>query len=538
MLGRVIFYANNDFIESDDKVIENYIVVAPHSSLDRYYTVTGPLLTMAVVNIDSKDIYKGFAARFFITDTSYLNKVFVDFARLEARVSINGRYMHEWQSITGYEPFKDSSILVNGAKDNYKTCYRIFNSNINLGDSVTINFRQRQYNPNARAGINSNSFPLMSLHFKRVPFTLQPFLSYIVHDSSTGKTADNFIKQQVTCWANKPIISDDFYNNWPGKGLLLNNEKYFTSSKLAFYFRCPANMPDSSLEYKLTGGMYIDTSWVLSGHLILVPRLQAGANYTLLVRYKTGGLVSKYTFYVPPTWYQKYLYLIIYIPAFLILFFTTVLIARYRVRRANARKEQLALELKSIRSQLNPHFVFNALSSIQSLINKNDIDGANQYLTEFSSLLRDSLQNHKADLVPLTVDIKTLENYIRLEQLRFNFSYEISIGSNVDINTVEIPSQLLQPLVENAIKHGIAPLKQEGRLSIAINRQNNNLLITINDNGKGFDANQQRPGKFGIALTKERIALLNRSLKGQTVNFAISSNHVGTVVTIIFNHWL
>lgn len=537
VLGRVFFYANNDFIESNVKTITAHNVTST-KPFDKYYTVTGPRLTMAVVNIDTGDAISRISANFFVADSSFFNTAFVQYNNIQARVSVNGSYITNWQPVTGYASFKDSSVLSGGKKGNYKTSYWLFNSDIAINDSVTIDIRQGQNKLNTQGVVPSGSFPLMSLHFKRVPFTFQPFLYGITHDSVAKHTPDNFIQQQVSAWPGSSPASDEFYKNWPGNGLSLNNEKYFPSSKLAFHFRLPENMPDSSIEYKLTGGAYVDTSWISSGHLILVPRLQPGSSYALLVRYKIGGPVSKYTFYVPPAWYQKYLYLIIYIPAFLILFFTTVLIARYRVKRANARKERLALELKSIRSQLNPHFVFNALGSIQSLINKNDIDAANQYLTEFSSLLRDSLQNNKTDLVPLAVDIKTLENYIRLEQLRFSFNYEISIEDKVDVNTVEIPSLLLQPLVENAIKHGIARLKQDGKLVIAIKRENNNLVITITDNGKGFDTGLQQPGKFGIALTRERIALLNKTLKGQTVVLDINSNKTGTAVVIIFNQWL
>jgi len=116
-------------------------------------------------------------------------------------------------------------------------------------------------------------------------------------------------------------------------------------------------------------------------------------------------------------------------------------------------------------------------------------------------------------MVPLAVDLKILENYIRLEQLRFSFTYEIKTGGYLELNTTEIPSLLLQPLVENAVKHGISALKDAGRLAIILTRQNNDLVITIADNGKGFDTSVIQHDRHGLRLTRERIALLNKTLK-------------------------
>lgn len=526
-LGKTIVYCSNNYIRADNKVQYNPgIFSAP---LKRHYNVTGPNITMGILQLDSNDAFNGMVGintDGMILDTSLFTRITFQLNKLQARVSVNGSVQTDWQDIAGYEAIKEPGIYKKGHRDSLKTSYLLINANINISDSVTVEIRQK-----------TNNLLLTSLCIKRIAIAVQPFLTSILHDSSAKTTPEMFIQQRVSEW---PYLTNDngFYDYWPGKDFPMGRGRYFPGSKLAFYFRKEDNYPDSSLEYKLTGGMYTDTSWILSGHMILVPRMQSNGDYTLLVRYRDSPDIFKYTFYVPPTWFQKYLYFIIYIPAFLILFFATVLIARYRVKRANERKQRLALELKSIRSQLNPHFVFNALSSIQSLVNKNDIDGANQYLTEFSSLLRDSLQNNNADMAPLATEIKLLENYIKLEQLRFSFNYEIKTGDNIELNAVEIPSLLLQPAVENAIKHGIAALKDKGMLNVTFYTDNDNLVITVTDNGAGFNTSLQAEGRYGIKLTKERIALLNQGLKGQKVDLNINSNQQGTTVVFTFNHWL
>jgi len=514
---------SNDFISGRSTPI-----ASPFSSKEPYdlsYSVSGPALFIRAFQADTSDVWHGtFVFTSGLIDNSPHANATYKIRNLQARIMQGNNIIVDWRNVTDYPFVKDTGINQNGRKGDYKTLYELVNCRLSVNDSITFDLRAK-----------TTGEQLLTLHIKRVAVKFYPFLERLLHDSSVKTTPDFFIQHAV---ADHFYQSDDIYDHGDDKGIAMNNVKYYASSKLAFYFRRFQNDRDSSLVYKLTGGGYVDTSWILSGHMILMPRLQTNSNYTLLVRYKNGDNISKYTFYVPPTWFQKYQYFIIYIPSFLVIFFTTVLIARYRVKRANARRQRLALELKSIRSQLNPHFVFNALSSIQALINKNEIDNANQYLTEFSSLLRDSLQNHNADMVPLATEIKVLENYIKLEQLRFNFNYEIKRDSNIELNAVEIPSLLLQPIVENAIKHGIAVLKDAGRLVVAFSRNNDSLVISIADNGKGFDATQQQQGKFGIKLTKERIALLHETLREQPVELSLTSNEAGTVAVFTFNHWL
>ncbi len=176
---------------------------------------------------------------------------------------------------------------------------------------------------------------------------------------------------------------------------------------------------------------------------------------------------------------------------------------------------------RSVHAQLNPHFTFNALSSIQGLINNNDIKGANRYLSDFATLVRRSLADSEQPFIPLQRELQTLDTYLTLEQLRFNFTFVIHCSEEVPVATIEVPSLLLQPLVENAVKHGIAALQEKGLIRVEVLRQGDDLVIQINDNGKGFEPGKETPG-YGLKLTRDRIRLLNEMAAEEQVLMTIT----------------
>jgi two-component system, LytTR family, sensor kinase len=252
--------------------------------------------------------------------------------------------------------------------------------------------------------------------------------------------------------------------------------------------------------------------------------------------------ITEYPFKIKPEWYQtgrfqliSGILTVIFLGFFILLFF--FIKQKIKRKRDIKEREKIENELKSIRSQLNPHFVFNALSSIQGLMNKNELTQANYYLTEFSTLLRESLLSNEKEFVPLNTELKILETYIKLEQLRFPFQYTISVDENLDKNAIGLPYLLLQPLVENAIKHGVSNLYEKGKIDIHIYQKNKDLFVEIKDNGKGF--NTEGLGGFGLKLTKERVNLLTESNPYQTLSLLINSNETdGTTALLVFKNWL
>lgn len=198
-------------------------------------------------------------------------------------------------------------------------------------------------------------------------------------------------------------------------------------------------------------------------------------------------------------------------------------------------KEIAKLQLNSIRSQLNPHFLFNALSGIQNLMNKNETENANKYLSKFARLTRNVLDDK--ELISLVQEKTLLDDYLQMEQLRFGFTYEIQTSDDLDLANIEIPSMLLQPFVENAVKHGIAQKANDGKISISFSKKANHLELTVTDNGNGFDTAKKHNG-LGLALSDNRITLLNNIYKENRFILAKQSNNNGTTISLTLADWL
>lgn len=198
-------------------------------------------------------------------------------------------------------------------------------------------------------------------------------------------------------------------------------------------------------------------------------------------------------------------------------------IRRKRKARINDLLNRLReTELKAIKAQMNPHFLFNSLNSIQNLINQNEIQQANQYLSKFARLLRSVLQYSEKELIPLTDELETTYLYVQLEKLRFNFEYELQVDPKIDIYNTYVPPLLIQPFIENAILHGLQPKQGEKQLKIQVEEENNQLLFRIADNGVGFKngvSETNHHSGMGNKLSQERIDLLNQKNKG---NFRLS----------------
>ncbi|WP_316817447.1 sensor histidine kinase [Pedobacter nyackensis] len=225
--------------------------------------------------------------------------------------------------------------------------------------------------------------------------------------------------------------------------------------------------------------------------------------------------------------------------------FVLILIAAiiiYLIRKNNKKKlllvehhaETATVELENVRSRLNPHFVFNALGGIQNLINKNEIEPANEYLSKFARLTRHILNDDTKISVKDETDL--LEDYLSMEQLRFPFEYEIHLDPELNSYT-EIPSMLIQPFVENAVKHAIPALKDKGKLIINFSKKGQNLIITIADNGTGFNIAEEHPG-LGLKLSRKRISLLNDIYKECPISLNIDSGLSGTNIKITLSQWL
>ncbi|MEQ8421545.1 MAG: tetratricopeptide repeat protein [Arenibacter algicola] len=219
-------------------------------------------------------------------------------------------------------------------------------------------------------------------------------------------------------------------------------------------------------------------------------------------------------------------------------------LAVYFFYRSN-KQQKLAnnlLALKSLRSQMNPHFIFNALNSVNNFIAKSDERSANRYLSDFSTLMRAVLENSDEDFIPLSKELELLELYTKLEHSRFSdkFDYRITVDEDIDIDAFQIPPMLLQPYIENAIWHGLRYREDKGFLQIGIKQKDKLALeISITDNGIGRKnsaalktQNQKKQKSKGLGNIKKRIEILNDMYRDR-VDVIISdleTNGTGTKV--------
>lgn len=214
----------------------------------------------------------------------------------------------------------------------------------------------------------------------------------------------------------------------------------------------------------------------------------------------------------------------------------------------NNKQQKLAnnlLALKSMRSQMNPHFIFNALNSVNSFIAVNDERNANRYLSEFSVLMRSVLENSDEDFIPLIKEIELLELYVKLEHNRFKdkFDYQINIDKNINLEQFSIPPMLLQPYIENAIWHGLRYKKQKGNLEISIRQKDSETVsVFIIDDGIGRKKSQELKTKNqlkqkskGMSTIQNRIAILNDMYKERVSVrvFDVSEMKKGTKVELL-----
>jgi tetratricopeptide (TPR) repeat protein len=199
-------------------------------------------------------------------------------------------------------------------------------------------------------------------------------------------------------------------------------------------------------------------------------------------------------------------------------------------------------EMKALRAQMNPHFIFNSLGAISDFMIKNNAKLADEYLGKFSTLMRMVLENSEQKEIPLSEDIKALGLYMELEALRLNrrFTFEIKIEDDIDADNTLVPPLLMQPFVENSIRHGLSEKEGMGKIMIHFTKGDDMLICNIEDNGIGLEkskaiksiAPQMSKKSLGIKITQSRINILNQHKKKQNASMKIRDFGQGTNVEI------
>ncbi|MBV7533009.1 histidine kinase [Chitinophaga sp. sic0106] len=208
---------------------------------------------------------------------------------------------------------------------------------------------------------------------------------------------------------------------------------------------------------------------------------------------------------------------------------------QYRLEGKNrllqSENKRLVMEQKLLQVQLNPHFIFNSIANLQSLVASGDTKDSVRYLSAFSGLLRNILEQSRKDFIGLDEEITTLRNYLQLQQMRFYglFDYKIETGEEIYPENILIPPMLIQPFVENAIEHGFRNIDYKGILTIVFKGENDQLHIIVDDNGNGIgskEPGEQKKQSLASIILKERLDVLFKS-QGQEAYYNIEDKKDG-----------
>jgi ligand-binding sensor domain-containing protein len=291
--------------------------------------------------------------------------------------------------------------------------------------------------------------------------------------------------------------------------------------------------------------------WIRAQNNTLSLQNQPPDNYTIRIRsIKRDGTPSSQvaTIYFrikTPFWKSSWFWGPLLLSGFALILFLVQRRNRQRqkiaIEKITTEKKLAELEMQALKAQINPHFVFNCLNSIKGFIYDKDYAQADRYLDKFSDLMRSTIDNSDAAVISLEEEIKYLDNYLQLEKLRFNdqFEYTINAGENINRKTIFVPAMLLQPYVENAIRHGVRFLEgRKGKISITAVVEHNDLVCTIDDNGigrkKAAELKSSRHVEYqgkGMSISRRRAELyrIQQEIKDKTDD---AGNSLGTTIIL------
>jgi hypothetical protein len=266
-------------------------------------------------------------------------------------------------------------------------------------------------------------------------------------------------------------------------------------------------------KYKIEG---LNQNYLLTSDPNINYASLAPGNYKFIVSSTANGInfsnEAHFSFTIsPPFWKTNwFIFTVILLVLSILSFIYYRQIQKIKIR--SALHESIAqLKSQALTAQLNPHLIFNILNSIQGLISEEETEKANIYLAKFAKFMRSSLSSSKKITVSLDEEVKITESYIELEMLRFPKDVFITLTNNVTHSNYFLPPLIIQPFIENAIKHGIMPSnKKNGIIKVVINELENFLLISIEDNGNGFSDPMNFNSGDGMRISKERLEIQNK----------------------------
>ncbi|MBX2921418.1 MAG: histidine kinase [Chitinophagaceae bacterium] len=443
---------------------------------------------------------------------------------LQFSVYLNTRMIQDWKEIRTLEQdtiYKTGYFLQTPLRNprfiNLNN-YHVGDFTLNVNDSLVILVR-----------FSNMEEVYQSIFIKRVPVSLSSF-DFIQFSS------DDDLQEIL----NRPAVQDHSKNR-------AEEQLTMKSSEIALLRFNDSSSIKKEIEYSFDEGSGIWKKIIPDPHsnysYILINKPAAGQTISLSLRYSLQResihriSIQVQQNFLTSIWFK----LMVTVLSALILFAGWYMLKKQQharqIRKLTLSKEETESKLQLLSGQLNPHFLFNSLNSVQNLINKKDTENANLYISEVSSFLRTIMDTGKKEYISLQEELKTEQTYMQLEQKRKDFTYELINNCGDNLSQVEFPPLLLQPIIENSIHHGFTRNTTDPHLKISIDCNNKQLNVSIHDNGQGFNIHAIRKG-HGLTIVQKRILLMNEKLKDIAISMNIESSKEGTLTTFQFQNWL
>lgn len=398
--------------------------------------------------------------------------------------------------------------------------------------------------------ITGNNLPVIATNQGISYFNSKGIINYNSKNGLNSNNCLNLIDLNTEIWAAttkgisiiKPVI-----NEFKPKRLKTHISKIYVNDKLQIpssnaalileHFQNNLEIHFNAVSFKNSGKTRyryllkgLNDHWrTTTSNFLRFPELNDGEYEFVIQAENSEGLwgndLAQIKFKIKTPFYEQWWFIlsILLVVAFFSGWFARLRLKKIHfkeLRQAELRRRLIDLELQALRSQMNPHFIFNSINSIQHFVVNNNANEAQRYLSKFAKLMRNVLDNSKTSHIPLEKELQTLELYMQLESLRFDehFDFEIKIDPSIDVGYTEIPSMLIQPYIENAIWHGLMHKEGKGKILVELTRiSEKQIKCLIEDNGIGREKAIEYKSKnkiahksVGMMITKERLQILNK----------------------------
>ena len=360
---------------------------------------------------------------------------------------------------------------------------------------------------------------------------------------ATNKGLACFSEKNQNLFSPKPILVSVLANNQPAELSepirLPSAKNNLAISYLALNYKMKGQIP---YRYRMDGGNWATTM----NRSLNFPALPPGERLFEVQAQNEDGIWSESAilqFVIDPPWYATWWAKLLGIISIALIGPSIYLYRTGQLKKSHRIQLQMAeLERSALQAQMNPHFIFNCLNSIQNYILQNEKEAAILYLGRFAALVRNMLNASVAGSIFLAEEVKLLNNYLELEKLRFKnrFTYRVEVAEGLDGYEIKIPPLLVQPYVENAVLHGMARRRKSGHVAVLFQQKDGYLEACVTDNGNGLPSGEEASDKahqpYGMSITRRRLELLASSREAQAVQtrtlLDAKGSVCGTEVTI------